>query len=173
MSLRCNCLFLSVVLLMNGSGGSRSHVCILMLSLFYWVIRMLSVTVVRVRLSFVTMLSLCNFGIYLTAVWECILVGRCHWMLGRRDIWCIRDRNAGRSTAREGGCRSRGYVGRLWCRGSHGYVRIRRDAEQSTNYKFVMASYTDLWMQSCFHVFGLEDMSSLEHFPSVCCGHSW
>src|SRR6218665_2768172 len=32
MSLRCNCLFLNLVLLMNGSGGSKSHVCILMLN---------------------------------------------------------------------------------------------------------------------------------------------
>src|SRR6218665_2291552 len=50
-------------LLMNGSGGSRSHVCSRMLRLLYRVVRMLSVAVVWVRLSVVTMFSLCNVSI--------------------------------------------------------------------------------------------------------------
>src|SRR6218665_3512515 len=156
MSLRCKCLFRSVVLLMIGSVGSESHICILMMSLLYWVIRMWSCAVVRVRLLSVIMLSLCNVGIYLTAVWECLLVGRCHLMLCRRDIRWFRDRDAGCPSARVGGCRSRGYVGRMWCCGGHGYVRSQ---ERWTKYayKFVMAFYTDFWMRSCFHVFGLGD----------------
>src|SRR6218665_3190582 len=111
-------------LFMNGSGGSRSHVCSRMLRLLYRVVRMLSVAVVWVWLSVVTMLSLCNVGIYLTALWECLLVGSCHWMLGRTDVRWISGRDAGRSSARESGSRSRDYVGRMWCLGSRCYVRI-------------------------------------------------
>src|SRR6218665_893921 len=111
-------------LFMNGSGGSRSHVCSRMLRLLYRVVRMLSVAVVWVWLSVVTMLSLCNVGIYLTALWECLLVGSCHWMLGRTDVRWISGRDAGRSSARESGSRSRDYVGRMWCHGSRCYVRI-------------------------------------------------
>src|SRR6218665_745529 len=47
------------------------------------------------------------------------------------------------------------------------------NAGPSTNYEFVMESYMDLWMRSCFHVFGLGDMASWKHFLSESCGHSW
>src|SRR6218665_2886586 len=170
MFLCCNCLVASMFRFMNGSGGSRSHVCSRMLRLLYRVVRMLSVAVVWVWLSVVTMLSLCNVGIYLTALWECLLVGSCHWMLGRTDVRWISGRDAGRSSARESGSRSRDYVGRMWCHGSRCYVRI---LERWTKYEFVMESYMDLWMRSCFHVFGLGDMASWKHFLSESCGHSW